>query len=528
MERLGRDKLNLHKPQTVVERLFFDLASKGVKYVFGVPGDDPYVQKAIEDYSTGVTMRDERSAAFAAQVAGRLTGLGVCTTSHGPGITNAVTGLAAARLERDPLLLVCSQLSRQNAREGHHGYVPSRALSSWAKKLVDCGKHEVSGVDVDSLLSIMNKPFRGPAVVILPDDISCVNIKGEMHIETTTGMDIESTINIVKNEQIIGDIVGLLESSHKRVAVVGAGVIRSHAIDSVKLFLKEFSITATTTYHAKGVLGEAGDFALCKHIKNWNDIPDVDLWILIGVDMTEGLPPFWRNGKAKGRVIQVVEKIEYRGLTHTLSGNIHESLQTLCNYGHRRMTRHRDVLTLHRKPTNHPVEVLAAESKHFEGRITVDTGLFKHAWGVWGIASKCLQILFTNGLSIMGWSIGAAIGAALSTGEPCLAVIGDGGFSNAMAELFTISQYNLPVSILIINDHRFGMIYRIQMQKLRDSYGVSLKGPRYKSIADSFGMRYLKMSDLPLKKWQDAFRFASSNPSLLEFEVDYSDFMKLD
>jgi acetolactate synthase I/II/III large subunit len=102
------------------------LEREGVRYVFGVPGEETLaLNDALLDSSVRfVSVRHEQAAAFMADVWGRLTGrAGVCLATLGPGATNLATGLADATLDRAPVVAITGQLARSLLHKESHQYV---------------------------------------------------------------------------------------------------------------------------------------------------------------------------------------------------------------------------------------------------------------------------------------------------------------------------------------------------------------------------------------------------------------------
>src|SRR5947199_7714244 len=122
------------------------LEREGVRYVFGVPGEETLdVNEALAHSSIRfVPVRHEQAAAFMADVWGRLTGrAGVCLATLGPGATNLVTGLADANLDRAPVVAITGQAGRDRIHKESHQYVDIvdmlRPITKWNTRLAVAG-----------------------------------------------------------------------------------------------------------------------------------------------------------------------------------------------------------------------------------------------------------------------------------------------------------------------------------------------------------------------------------------------------
>ena len=100
------------KGETAAHLLVRCLENEGVKYIFGVPGEEniDVMDALLESPIEFVTTHHEQGAAFMADVYGRLTGkAGVCLATLGPGATNLITGVADANMDRAPLVALTGQ-----------------------------------------------------------------------------------------------------------------------------------------------------------------------------------------------------------------------------------------------------------------------------------------------------------------------------------------------------------------------------------------------------------------------------------
>jgi acetolactate synthase I/II/III large subunit len=116
----------MSRPPSGAELLVRCLEREGVRYVFGVPGEETLdVNDALARSSVRfVPVRHEQAAAFMADVWGRLTGqAGVCLATLGPGATNLATGVADANLDRAPVVAITGQLARDLLHKESHQYV---------------------------------------------------------------------------------------------------------------------------------------------------------------------------------------------------------------------------------------------------------------------------------------------------------------------------------------------------------------------------------------------------------------------
>ena len=115
------------------------LEAEGVEKIFGVPGEEnaDFMISLIDSPIEFVLCRHEQAAAFMADGYGRLTGkAGVCLSTLGPGVTNLVTGLADANMDRAPTVAIIGQASTSRLHKESHQNMDSRAIEPWPKAII--------------------------------------------------------------------------------------------------------------------------------------------------------------------------------------------------------------------------------------------------------------------------------------------------------------------------------------------------------------------------------------------------------
>jgi acetolactate synthase-1/2/3 large subunit len=148
-------------------------------------------------------------------------------------------------------------------------------------------------------------------------------------------------------------------------------------------------------------------------------------------------------------------------------------------------------------------------------------------WAAQTLALRDSQKFFTSGgLAPMGYALPVAVGAAFSDSERSIySINGDGGFHLAVQSLMLVSQYNLPVKVIVMNNASLGMITQFQHLYFGDRMaGTTEAGgylvPNIESLAKAYGLPYLRVSDAELsdRSWQDQLR--SQRNCLVEVVID--------
>ena len=152
------------------------LETEGVKYIFGIPGEETLdlLDALCDSAITFIPTRHEQGAAFMANAWGRLTGSpGVCLSTLGPGATNLITGVADAFLDRSPMVAVTGQIEQLRIHKESHQYVDVvsifKPITKWNAR--------IEGASV--IPEVVRKAFRlssvekpGPTHIELPEDVA--------------------------------------------------------------------------------------------------------------------------------------------------------------------------------------------------------------------------------------------------------------------------------------------------------------------------------------------------------------------
>ena len=139
--------------------------------------------------------------------------------------------------------------------------------------------------------------------------------------------------------------------------------------------------------------------------------------------------------------------------------------------------------------------------------LTLDSGLHQM------MARRHFPVLCPRGLLLptdlqsMGFAIPAGIGAQLANSDrPVVVLLGDGGFSMTALELLTAVRERVPLTVIVFNDGRFGLILKQQLASFGEAHGTHLRNPDIRQLAESVGARYLRLQGDPVKCLTTALR----------------------
>src|SRR5438093_921810 len=299
----------------VAQLLVKCLENEGVRHVFGIPGEETLALNAAladSDKIKFVLTRHEQGAAFMADVYGRLSSYpGVCLATLGPGATNLITGVAAAQIDRAPLVAITGQVSLERSHKESHQYIDVVRMfgpvTKWSTRISSA----------ETTPEIVRKAFRlarlekpGATHIELPEDVA----------DEATDMkplEVRRTSYPKAQDEVIRKALELIQQAKAPIILAGNGVARRQAaghssVEALRRFVRRSGISATHTYMAKGVLDPFSPQSLPAaglqrpgaDLANIPQLAGADLVIAVGYDLVEWSPSLW-NPKRDKVVIHV-------------------------------------------------------------------------------------------------------------------------------------------------------------------------------------------------------------------------------
>ena len=525
------------------------LENEGIKYMFGVPGEeniavmDALLQSDIEF----ITTRHETGAAFMAGIMGRLTGKpGVCLATLGPGATNMLTGVATGNMDRTPLVAITGQagLNRLH-KESHQAY----GLVSMYRPVT---KWSASISTPQTVAEIVRKAFKvaaeekpGAAYVELPEDVA------DLEIQNTDTLSIADNDIPAATENSIRQSAHRIDRAKRPMIIAGNGVTRMNAASELVLLAEKLKAPVAETFMGKGAISWEHPLSLMTIGLTDKDYVScaaekADLFIVVGYDMAEVPPTRWdKSGKIPVIHIdtQNAEVDASYPVAESVIGDIKKNLRLLTEAVAARDNSQPGIEKIRQKildefhsfadDTHYPVkpQKIVHDLRMVMGPddiVISDVGAHK----MWMARMyHCYQpntCLISNGLASMGVAVPGAIGAKLAMPDKkVVAVVGDGGFLMTGMELETAVRKGLPIVILIWVDHGYGLIEWKQRRKYHRVSHIDFGDPDFVKLAESFGakgVRVEKTEDLQgiLKKALEA-----DGPVVIECPVDYGENMRL-
>jgi acetolactate synthase-1/2/3 large subunit len=518
------------------------LEAEGVKYVFGIPGEETLdLSESLADSSIQfVPVRHEQGGAYMADAYGRLTGrAGVCLGTLGPGATNLVTAVADAFLDRAPLVALTGQSDLERMHKESHQYIDligiMRPVVKWNARV---SSPEIIPEVVRKAFKVAESEKPGSTHLELPEDVMVRGLDARplprhAPVQPEPGL---------RELQRAAEVIA---SAENPVALAGNGAIRTHAGRALRAFVEATGIPVAETFMAKGLLDfedphALGTVGLQSRDYAMAGFEDADVVLAIGYDLVEHAPEHW-NPHADKRIVVIdtvaAEIDEFYVPEVELIGDISHVLARLAA-GCGRVpapggsSRLREVvqgaLTEARDDDHFPMRPprVLWDLRQALGRddlLVSDVGLHKLWIGRMFPAHEPGTVLIANGLAGMGFALPVAIGAKLvHPDRNVVAVSGDGGFVMNCQELETAVRLGTAVVNIIWENGEFGSIAWKQDKKFGRHFDVGFGNPDFVKLAESFGIpawRCTSAADFA-RLLRDAL--ALDVPSLIVVPIDYS------
>ena len=534
---------------TVTDLMAETMVNWGVKHVFGMVGHsnlglaDALRRQEEAGKLSFIGIRHEGAAAFAASAYGKLTGRpAACLTIAGPGATNLLTGLWDAKVDRAPIIALTGQVDTQVLGPGAFQEVDLAgafgSVAAWSQPVLETSKHA-------ELMTLACKNAilrRDVAHLIFPDEVQTQPAAAGAKASGPEGR--ITPLEITPPRESIDAALELLRSAKRPVIIAGHGA-RFDA-DEVLALAEQIGAPVITTFKAKGLVPD--DHALACGVLGRSGTP-VASWFMNEADVLLVLGASFSNhtGIYAGKpIIQVDFDAMQLGKFHPVQvpvwGEIGTTLAILrdelpaqppeARDDQRPEVAERRAIWTAEKASRagddrgrgvNSAAVFASLTKLTPENavIAVDVGNNAYSFGRYFECKRGQAVLMSGYLGSIGFGYPAAMGAwAADSSRPIVAVTGDGGFAQYMAELLTAVKHGMDITHVLLNNGQLGKIAKEQRAGQWDVWQTSLHNPSfaaYAEISGALGIRVERKEDL-----DDAISraFAYEGPALVEVVAD--------
>ena len=497
------------------------LEAEGVEVVFGYPGATicPFYDKIYDSQIKHILVRQEQNAAHMASGYARCSNKpGVCVATSGPGATNLITGIATAYTDSIPLIAITGQVrSDLLGRDVFQEADITGACEPFVKHSYIVKKTEDLPRVFKEAFYIASTGRKGPVLIDIPMDIQ---------INELESFEYPESVNIIgykpntKGHTIqVRRAVEAIKNSKRPVIVSGGGVLLSGVKPKFRKFAEKTSIPVISTMMGIGVMPSEHELYLGmlgthgKTVAN-RALHDADLVIVCGARLGDRAVASPHQMSENTLVIHIdIDPAEIGKNVKTeipIVGDMKNVMNMLIeNIGDYVVpnqwqetvkTWKKDFLRV--PPVFdgfvEPRTLIAHLSSMLRSKaiLVADVGQ-NQIWCANNFRIRDGRFLTTGGMGTMGYSIPASVGAKFARpNRDVVVVCGDGSFQMSMNELATIRGNDLAVKIIIMRNHRLGMVRELQdnYYDCRHSATVLQGDPDFLKIAEAYGIDHAEVS----------------------------------
>ncbi len=528
------------------------LIEQGCKTVFGYPGG-----QVINLYDALYTRSDriqhiltahEQGAAHAADGYARASGeVGVVIATSGPGATNLVTGIATAYLDSIPLIAIT-------------GNVPNSLIGKDSFQEVDITgvtlpitKHNFLVKSIDKLADTIREAFAiaksgrpGPVLIDIPKDVQVATYPYQACPV------VEKKLQKKAKGDKLSRAAQMIAECHKPYIYFGGGAVSADISKEITALADlidapigctMMGLSAVPVDHPR-YLGMEG---MHGHYASSVAQDEADLIITIGARFSDRATGNVAKYARKAKIIHIdtdgAELNKNVSVELGIECDVKDALQRLISLIDK--TEHPDWMAriaelkaeeavqfekVTAKDRITPYALIQETAKHTAPDTPIVTDVGQHQMWVAQFYPfrNSRTFISSGGLGTMGFGLGAAVGAAKATGKRTVLFTGDGSFGMNLNELATVSAENVPVVIIIMNNHVLGMVRQWQtlfFQKHYSNTDLHDRKTDFVKLAEAFGIRGYRIHNLSELSGVMEKAFAEETPVLVDCAIYEDEFV---
>lgn len=503
--------------ETGSDYLLSALAEEEVTTLFGLVGEGnshlvDRLHEATVEYRYA---RHEQVAVMMADGYARTTGeVGVCTLTHGPGLTNGVTGLAAADRDNVPVVVIVGD----SARAGHETSL------QYLDHLDMTDGVTVYGTRVETPSTLPEKLRRafdkartlsGPVVVEVPGDVQEAPAPDSPYDPKR-----HDTGRLRPDPDRVAAAADLLDDAERPVILAGGGAATAGAGDALEALADRLGAPVATTFYARGVLPEshpmvtgiAGTFMTPASA---DLVPEADAVLAVGAQLS-GKTTRYGDLFADAAIAQVDLDPEavgrHRDVDVGVVGDARATVEALAERvtsAPDRATAVRDRIAAAELPADLSFEsaadrvdpraltVAVSDVAPDDTVVTVDSGNNTGFPAVFHRVDGDERMLVNGNFGSMGYALPAALGAKVAAPDrPVVCYTGDGGLLQVLQDVETAVRYGLGIVVVVYNDASYGIIRHRQNLEYGRETGSNYDSPDFATTARGLGAEAVTVRDL--------------------------------
>jgi acetolactate synthase I/II/III large subunit len=498
----------MDSPGTGSEYILDALVAEGVDTLFGVIGEgNAHLIDAVNDRAVQfVQARHEQAGVTMADGAARAKkGVTACTLTHGPGVTNGATGIAAADRDNVPIVVLVGDTGIEG-RETSLQYLDHATFAS------PISAYQTRIESVPTIPEVLSRAFdrartrSGPVLVEVPADVQEGDAPDEPYAPTD-----RPPQRVRPDTDLVADAAARIDEAERPVVLAGGGAMRSDAGDLIAAFAAQVGAPVATTYFGRAVLPESHELVsgiAGTFMSPANDalLWDADVVVALGARLS-GKSTRYGELYADAEVIQVDVDEEAIGIHRDPAiGIVADARETVAELRARteanpeRAERVAETIANAPSPWADGFEerVDEIDPREFtlelservpdDAIVTVGSGNNTGFPAVFHDLDAGGSMLMNGNFGTMGYSLPAALGAkAAAPDRPVVCYTGDGALIQVVQEIETGVRLGLPIVIAVFNDRSYGIIRHRQNYVYDRETDSSYDSPDFVGIAEGFG-----------------------------------------
>lgn len=528
--------------KNVSDQLVEMLVAGGIKRIYAITGDslNPVNDAVRRDGRIQwIHVRHEEAGAYAASMEAELNGIGCCMGSSGPGHVHLINGLYDANRAENPVIAIASTIFTEKLGLDNFQETRPESLFQDCSKYVfmaNTPKQAINGLQTAIQHAISKK---GVAVLGLPGDVAAAKLVSV----TSSNKNFYTQPRIIPSPEDLQELAEVINTNEKVMLFCGHGC--RNAIDEVMQLAKKlnaplgYSFRGKIFFERKDNPYAVGLNGLLGNKSNFEAMHNADVILMLGTDFpySEFLPD-------QCKIVQIDTKPEKLGrrakVDYGYCGDIKSTVQELLplveaksstDFLDKMRALHQDIEEKYDKYVKdkgtekliHPeyVAYLVNKLAESDAIFTVDTGMS----AVWAArylkagTNRYLTGSFNHGS--MANAMPMAMGAGLShPNRQVIAFCGDGGISMLLGDLMTISQYQIPVKIVIFNNRSLGMVkLEMRVQGYID-WQTDMVNPDFVKLAEAMNIAAWEAKDPKDVELALSNGFRHKGPALINIFTD--------
>ena len=526
-------------PQTLTggEALARQLVLEGVTDVFGLPGlqlDWAFDGlRQVSDRIRVVVPRHEQGTSYMADGYARTTDrVGVCMMVPGPGLLNAMSGLATAYACNSRVLCIAGDIFSAGLGKGHgllHEVTGQSAIlgavTKWQGRA--SSPAEVPRVVRQAIDQLRTGRPRPVGIEIAHDVLSA----SESVSLVDPGSKGDGRVRPESHE--VAAAASLLASARFPVIYAGGGVLASRASAALARLADRLQAPVVMSDHGRGALPDTHPLAL-NTLGGRAVFPHADVVLVVGsrfLEFNQGTPVWPADGKRY--IFLNVDPVDWsapRVVELRVRADARLGLEAIADeLPAPTVSRVAEVEAVRRWVMGQAADLPALLGWTTALRAAIpDEGIFVMDLTLAGYFARLMYpvrepyTFITPGYQgTLGFGFAAGLGAAAGNpGRPVVCVCGDGGFGWNMQELATARKYNLQVVTVVFNDSRFGHVRTLMRKQFGEDYASDLRNPDFGKLADAFDVPFATAASPDELERVLGRAIADQGPALIEVPID--------